>query len=375
MDPGNPRLLDTIRAEIASHGPMSFRRFMELALYEPEHGYYASRADRLGPDGDFVTAGDAGPAFGRCLARQLSEFDALLERPERFRLIELGAGRGLLARDVLDAAQELDAGLARRLSVTLVDRSAAMRAEAAGRVPEAVVLEQPQPDEAGRGCAVAVELFDALPVSRLRRRGERLVEVLVDVDRTGALVELEGAPDEETRALAERHGAAPNDGDEAEVSTELPRVLAAMASTLGRGFLVIVDYGHSAERLYDGRHRRGTLLAYHRHETNEDYLARVGRQDLTAHVNFSALEEAAHGLGLVTLGRTTQDRFLIANGLIELFEPADPSRVHDVRLVRQRLQAMQLIHPHAMGRRFQVLVIGKGLDRRPSLRGLRDPFA
>ncbi len=138
--------------------------------------------------------------------------------------------------------------------------------------------------------------------------------------------------------------------------------------------LIIVDYGASATELYGPAHAGGTLLAYRRHRAHDGYLEQVGEQDLTAHVNFTALEDHARERGLSVLGQTTQDRFLIANGLLEAFESRDESQWRDPREVKRRLQAMQLIHPSAMGRRFRVLLLAKGLDPPPELAGLRDPF-
>jgi SAM-dependent MidA family methyltransferase len=146
-----------------------------------------------------------------------------------------------------------------------------------------------------------------------------------------------------------------------------------MERCLDRGVMLVVDYGERAERLYGPTRPEGTLLAYRRHTTNRDYLRNVGAQDLTAHVNFSALEDRARAIGLAVLGLTTQDRFLIANGILETFRPDDPGRLHDPRRVKARLQAMQLIHPEGMGRRFKVLALAKGC--RPDLAGLRDPFS
>ena len=137
--------------------------------------------------------------------------------------------------------------------------------------------------------------------------------------------------------------------------------------------MLVVDYGERAERLYGVSRPQGTLLAYRRHTTSQEYLEHVGEQDLTAHVNFSALDECARSLGLEVLGLTTQDRFLIANGLLEVFQPDEPERRHDARRVKERLQAMQLIHPEGMGRRFKVLALGKGCS--PELTGFVDPFA
>ncbi len=375
LDPRITALTRRIAAEIASTGPMSFSRFMELALYDPGHGYYASGVGRLGKAGDFFTASDVGSAFAECLASQVVEMDARLGRPERFDLLEFGAGRGLLARDVLDSIQDLDPRLAERLGCALVDASPAMREEAARRVPEARIVA---PDDVGSGhtgCIVAVELFDALPVHRLRRRGGRLVEVFVGCGPGGSLVEVERPTLPEAAALAERYGAAAREGDEAEVSPASVRMLDAMAGTLVRGFILVVDYGYPADELYGPAHPRGTLLAYHRHSTSEDYLARAGEQDLTAHVNFTALEDRARERGLRVLGRTTQDRFLVATGILERLREEDPRRERDPRLVKRRLQALQLLHPEGMGRAFKILLISKDVDPPAELAGLTDPFA
>ncbi len=371
---GNPELLASLREEIRARGPITFARFMERCLYDPQHGYYTRGGARLGRGGDFVTARDAGTAFGECLARQLGELDSVLGHPERFRVVELGAGRGLLARDVRGALAATDPGLAARLHYVLVDRSPGMRETARDNVPGVEIAADPAAG-AGPGCALAVELFDALPVNRVRRRRDELRELLVDLDAAGGLVEREAPPGDELRRWVERYRLAPHDGDEAEIALGAHAALERMTGAITRGFLLIVDYGHSAAELADRRHRRGTLLAYHRHQAHERYLERVGEQDLTAHVNFSALTDRARELGLVPLGRTTQDRFLIANGIVGAFDPGDDADYRDPAGVRRRLRAMQLIHPLGMGRRFHVLAFAKDVHPRPTLRGLADPFA
>jgi len=354
---------------------MTFARFMDLCLNHPAHGYYARGARVIGSAGDYFTASDVGPAFGRCLAAQIGEFDAVLGHPHPFTVVELGGGRGLLARDVLDALRAGLPELGRRTTYVLGEASSAMRAAAAQAAPEARVVS---PERVGRGhvgCAVAVELLDALPVHRVRRRAGRLTEIRVDLDPRDRLVERECDPLPQVLACAEAYGAAPAEGDAAEVCLALARELRKIADSLDRGFIVIVDYGHEAADLHGPAHARGTLLAYHRHRTNEEFLERVGGQDLTAHVNFTALDDAARDLGLAKLGRTTQDRFLIAQGILAPFEEADPDRWRDPARVRERLQVLQLIHPSGMGRTFHVSVFSKGIPPVPRLSGLEDPFA
>jgi SAM-dependent MidA family methyltransferase len=379
-DRGRPELIESLAARIRAHGPLTFAAFMDAVLHDPEHGYYAAGPERLGTGGDFFTASDVGTAFGSCIARQLEEMDRVLGSPDPFVVVEHGAGRGLLARDVGEAITSAGGDLATRLRYVAVDRSPGMREEIARAVPgiEVVDPEEARCGPAAAGCVLGIELLDALPVHRVRRRGDALVEVHVDLDPTAArpkLVEVETTPAPGVAEEARRWGAAPADGDEAEVGLALAPCLRDLAAGVDRGFLVLVDYGHEATELYASHHRRGTLLAYHRHRTSEAYLARVGEQDLTAHVNWSAVDFHAAEAGWERVGRTTQDRFLIANGILERFDQGDEAARRDPRRARERLQAMQLIHPEGMGRRFQVSIHARGLAPTPTLAGLADPFA
>ena len=368
---GHPELLRRLVDEIRAEGPVTFARFMDVALNDPVHGYYASGAARLGRGGDFFTAVDVGPAFGACLARQLVEMDALLDRPKPFRYVECGAGRGFLARDLTGTLEAESPELARRIALTLIDASSGMRAAAAALMPVAEVAAAPGASGGAAGCVVAVELFDALPVHRVRRRGDGLREVRVG-EVGGRLVEVEAPAGDELRAWAAAYGAAPALDDEAEICLSMRPTLAGLAASVDRGFVVIVDYGHEASRMFGPAHRRGTLMAYHRHHAHEDYLARVGEQDLTAHVNLTALRREAEACGLTTAGVTTQDRFLIANGILEGLDADDGG---SLAATKRRLQVKQLIHPDGMGTAFKVAIFSKGMAPPPTVRGVSDPFA
>jgi len=369
---GHPQLVDRIREEIRVSGPITFARFMELALHHPEHGYYAAGAGRLGERGDFITASDLGPAFGRAVAQQVEELDRRLERPPSFDLIEIGAGRGLLARDLLAALETSNQELHRRLRYTAVETSASMRGEIARVAPRVRVADAPP--TAATGCVLNVELFDALPVHRVVRRGGRLEEIGVGWDGE-RFHEVSIEPADDVSAWAERYGAAATDGFAAEVGLGLSGHIEAWDRAIERGFALVLDYGDTSERLYSVERKRGTLMAYHAHRSGEAYLEGVGEQDLTAHVNFTALTDAATARGWRLVGRTTQDRFLIANGILEAFETMDDRTYHDPEAIRQRQGIKRLIHPTGMGRMFQVWVYCKGLDTDPELAGLADPFA
>ena len=364
MPPTQP-LADRIRREIHGDGPISFARFMDLVLYDPEHGYYSRGPVGLGTTGDFFTASDVGSLFGRCVAAQIQEIYDHLGPFDPFHVIEHGCGRGLLARDVLDRLARGSGDLAPRLRYLMVDRSPAMREAARRTVPEAEALAPNEVAPGHEGCVLAVELFDALPVHRVRRVRGRLCELRVDCNAQGEWVERQLDAPEALRDYAERYAVAPDDGQDAEIGLEVPRVLEVIAEGLERGVLLVVDYGHPADVLYGADRPTGTLVAYHRNTINRQFYERVGEQDLTAHVNFTALEDRALELGLVVLGLTTQDRFLIANRVLEVFEAGEPTTWREPRSVKRRMQAMQLIHPEGMGRAFRVLALAKvaGLHR------------
>jgi SAM-dependent MidA family methyltransferase len=343
---------------------------MAHALYDPSDGYYGAGARRLGTQGDFITASDCGSGFGKAIAQQLIEFDGQFDGGE-FQLLEVGCGRGLLARDILDAATELAPDFHKRLAYQLIDQSREMLTSAGANVPEARTSLPAEVEPGARGAVLAVELLDALPVRRLRRRDGQLQEICVGLDEAEQFIELERPCPSDLAALAENFDALPEEGCETEVAPGLEQQLRQIDRWLATGLVVLVDYGDLAGRLY-GRNPRGTLLAYRNHVAHEELLQSLGEQDLTASVNFTAVEKIAVALGWKKLVFTTQDRFLVANGLLQVFEARDMSEATDVEAIKARLQAMTLIHPHAMGRRFKVMVLAKGVE--PELNGLEDPF-
>lgn len=364
---GEPTLLAAIRDGIAEHGWISFAEFMRLALHHPECGYYARGADRIGPQGDFITASDLGPAFGFALARQIREMAERVESEGSFTITEFGAGRGWLARDLVGALVDIPT-----LRYRAVDASTGMR--------DAILTEQVtaySPSElppAAPGVALAVELFDALPVHRVRRRDGELFELGVTLEGE-RLVEHEVVAAEGLQRWATAYGAAAEEGSEAEICLEYDAAFEMLDQSVENGYAIVIDYGDEATRLYSARRHRGTLLAYHRHQTNEDYFDRVGQQDLTAHVNFTALAHAAERAGWQHLGGTTQDRFLIANDILDCFEADSAESYQDPSRVQGRLQLRQLIEPTGMGRIFRVHIFSKRPSSEPTLRGLLDLFA
>ena len=368
-------LVSRIGDEIRRDGPMPFSRFMDLALYDPDGGYYRGPEPRPGRDGDFLTAPEAHPIFGRAVARVLDEAWRRLGEPERFVLREFGAGEGALALAILDGLRRDGSGLAKALRYDPVDIEARRIDAVESRLYESGFgdnLLLPA-DRGGpiAGAVLANEVLDALPVHRLRRRDGVLRELAVDLadDR---FVEVEIEPT--TSALAGRlaaEGIELIDGQTAEICLALDDWIADAAAGLGRGLLLLIDYGHVATDLYDPvRRRDGTLRAYLRHHVHDDPYRHVGRQDLTAHVDVTAVERAAAANGLVHLATTTQAEFLVGADTDELLRAiqADPETSLEAYLeVRSAL--LRLLDPAAMGR-FRVMAFGRDWPAGPPLAAL-----
>jgi SAM-dependent MidA family methyltransferase len=352
----HPALAARIRDEITRAGPMPFARFMELALYDPDGGYYRSAEARPGRGGDFVTAPELHPIFGEVLGRAVEEAWETLGRPEPFVVREHGAGEGALALAMLPTLP-----LAIRYApVEIDDRRVATLNEHLERARLADRLAEPEgPFD---GVVIANEVLDALPVHRVRQVGGGLRELAVDMGEDGEFVEVEVEPT--TPALAGRladEGIELVEGQTAEICLALGDWMATTAAPLRRGLVLLIDYGYPAAELYDPvRRRDGTLRAYVRHQVTDDPYRFVGRQDLTAHVDLTAVERAAHAAGLVTVGITTQAEALMGLGIEDRLRAiqADPATtIEEYTLLRSAL--LRLLDPAAMGR-FRVMIFGRG---------------
>jgi SAM-dependent MidA family methyltransferase len=363
-------ILERIRDEIRRDGPMPFARFMELALYDAEGGYYRGPAARPGRAGDFLTAPELHPIFGASLAVALEDIWMRLGRPEPFVVREFGSGTGTLALAILDELALARSPLRAAVRYEAVDvdprrvEALASRLTAAGHGD---VLDAADPTAAIDGVVLANEVLDALPVHRVRWRDGSLREIAIELDADGGLREMEVEPS--IPALAERlaaEGVELVEGQTAEVGLAADAWIAAAAGRLRRGLLVLIDYGAPAAELFDPvRRRDGTLRAYVRHQVHDDPYRHVGRQDLTAHVDVTAVERAARAAGLTTVGITTQAEALMGLGIEDRLRQvqADPATTfEDYALVRAAL--MRLLDPAAMGR-FRVMAFGRDWPATP----------
>jgi SAM-dependent MidA family methyltransferase len=367
------RALSEILAErIRAGGPISFAEFMLECLYHPTHGYYSRASARR--FGDYYTSVDVHPIFGRLLARQFAEMWERLGSPRPFLLVESGAGVGRLASHILEFSARTLPEFYAALEYVAVERSAARGAEHAARLATHIAARRASsageiPHAIPAGCIFSNELLDALPVHRVVVEHGALREIYVGLDG-GQFIEVPGKPS--MPALEQyfhEQGITLEEGQQAEVCLEACDWIESVGCTLERGFILTVDYGHEARALYDPHHNRGTLLAYRDHTVSENLLDAPGEQDLTAHVNFTALELWGRKAGLIRTGLVTQSQFLVAlgrgNEFADLYEPGNS----EMDKLRARLLLKNLIHPEGLGEKFQVLIQHKGIAP-PPLTGL-----
>ena len=361
---------------IRERGPLTVAEFMSIALYHPEHGYYARAARRTGRNGDFFTSVDVGPAFGAMLARQFEEMWQRLEPDGSFDLVEAGASNGQLARDVLDAARATNPDFYSAIRLHLVDASPAARAAQQEMLaPHAAKVASSGatlPDSV-RGVIYANELLDALPVHSVVMTEHGLREHYVDLDGD-RLIERAGRPS--TEALEEYLRSLNVDlkpGWRCEVNLAALVWMARACCALHRDFLLLVDYGHPAAEIYSARHAGGTLTTFVRHMADPSaegpaWLEEPGTRDITSHVDLTSVQRTAEQFGCSTLGVLDQGYFLLALGLADELATAGPS----VAATRRRLALKTLVVPGGLGSTHKVLVFGRQIQG-PPLRGLSGP--
>ncbi len=373
----NPPPLKTLLLEtIRQFGPVTFERYMALCLYHPEFGYYMQARERTGAAGDYFTSADLHPVFARLLARQAAEMWEALGRPAPFAWVEIGAGRGLFARDFLTWTKENLPDFAAALAYSAVEPGPAQRSRLAERLRGAGleksvhVAENVDELEPAVGCFFSNEQVDAFPVSAVTRRGGRLKEIYVTANGDELVEKLGPISEPAVAAYVARYAKSLEEDQRVEVNLNALRWLPSVAAKLARGFVITVDYGDLADFLYTENRPRGTLLAYRGHMTSEDFFTTPGENDLTAHVNFTALIDKGKECGLELTGFTTQEKFLMAlgeaNEFADLYDPGQ----NELQKLQARLKLKRLISPADMGSVFKVLIQHHGVAA-PRLTGLK----
>lgn len=360
-----------IREELATDGRMTFARYLGLVLYHPRFGYYSSDSPPIGPDGDFYTSTDVSPLFGAAIGRQLYEMWCLLGHPDPFSVLEYGAGKGLLAADVLGWTGAAHPDMFRSISYLIVEISSSLRRRQAERLIGLPVSWMPQDAiEPGSltGCVLSNEVADALPFHRVQQLDGELRELWVVEGHKSLREEPQELSTPALREYLSRHGVQLRDGQKAEVRLAAAPWARAQVAALNRGFVLTIDYGDLSDRLYTADRFEGSLRCYYRHTSNQEPFVRIGEQDITAHVNFSDLVNAYRTAGAEITGFTTQAFFLASLGLGEALAGAQERALTRDEWERDRNAVQQLILPDGLGS-FKVLLTHKGVEN-PQLRGL-----
>lgn len=352
------RLHRLILQDIAQQGGwIPFSRFMELALYAPGLGYYTAGARKFGQDGDFVTAPEISPLFGRVLAKQAAE---IMAHSAPF-ILELGAGSGKLAADMLLELERLGSLPEHysilEVSADLRERQQALLRERAPHLHERVSWLDQLPD-AISGAVIGNEVLDALPVHLVRWSGGEILERGVSSEAESFVWH-----DRVAQTPALLHSAQriqPPEGYQSEISLASCGLAHSLSERLQKGVLLFMDYGFGSREFYHPQRAHGTLMCHYRHHAHDDPFFLVGLQDITAHVDFSAIAESAVDGGAQLLGYTSQAHFLINNDITQLLQAVSPESLRDYLPLSIQLQ--KLTSPAEMGELFKVIALGKGVE-------------
>jgi SAM-dependent MidA family methyltransferase len=349
---------------------ITFAEYMDLVLYHPQHGYYASNSNQISERGDFLTSPHLADDFGEMLTIQLYQIWQILGAPSLFRIVEMGAGQGLLAAQILAYSQQEYPDFRRSIDYIIIETAPAMIAAQQAKLKDLPVRWcdwEDIPDRSISGCFLSNELIDALPVHQVVVTKDKLQEIYVTASEQDRVFN-ESIDELSTDKLAkywqlnrinllsDRYP----DGYRTEVNLAALDWLKLVARKLQRGYTISIDYGYSADRYYNPMRSQGTLQCYYQHAHHNDPYIQIGNQDLTAHVDFTALQNQGELLGLQTVGFTQQGLFLMALGLGERIAAISSSSGEIQSLLQRRQNLHQLIDPIGLGK-FGVLIQSQGL--------------
>ena len=356
------KLHEIVLSEINKQGgKISFRDFMDICLYYPEFGYYQTNSEKTGKHGDFYTAPNVSKVFGEVIADYIYSLWIELQEPENFSIVEFGAGKGQLAYSIIEQLQNYTQ-LNNSFTYYIIDASSSFQKQQKQLLTNKSVKWVVDIEEIGQpitGCILSNELLDAFPIHWVRYHNNNLQEKYVAYDELENQFEI--IYKQASKEL-EEYFAMQNvdlfEGQEAEVNLMALNWLEKCATALTKGYILTIDYGYLAEELYAPHRKLGTLLCYYRHTVNNSPLERIGRQDITSHVNFTQLMRWGEQLGLDTIAYTTQQQFLIEQGILTKLSNDVALNPFD-QAYKRNASIKQLIMPTAMGEAFKVLILKK----------------
>ena len=371
---------------------ITFAEYMDMVLYHPEHGYYSSDAVKIGFRGsDFFTSASLGADFGELLAKQFYQMWEILDKPIHFDLVEMGAGQGILASHILNYIQQEYPDFFGAVKYIIVEKSQSLKQEQQQRLQDFAVdwcnLEE-IPSKSINGCCFSNELVDAFPVHQFTLAAGELQEIYVtlaelnretseiQIIRDPLFIEIIGEPS--TPQLGEYLQLVGIDlsqntyenGYRSEINLAALNWLGIVADCLGRGYMLTIDYGYPAHRYYNPRRSQGTLQCYYQHRHHDNPYINIGQQDITAHVDFTALSSWGERCGLKNMGWTQQGLFLMALGIGERIAALSSQQQPISQLLQRREGLHQLINPGGLGN-FGVLVQSRGLTEQQASQTLQ----
>ncbi|GER94821.1 SAM-dependent methyltransferase [hot springs metagenome] len=365
-------LKQKIIEKIRSEGPINFETFMEMTLYYPGLGYYTKDSAKIGRTGDFYTSPHLHSIFGAMIGKQMMEMWELIGRPEIFHVVEMGAGMGYLAKDMLEylsgskSNDKRQKDIFEHLKYTIVELNLAVKTKQQELLSEFMDkvnwISNLNELESVTGCFLSNELLDAFPV-RLVEMDNEIKEIYVSLNGDD-FVEIKMPCTREVEEYFREFGIELPKGFRTEANLKIKSWLKEVSNKLFKGFVLTIDYGYPAEDYYSEDRNRGTLLCYHQHQINENPYQNIGEQDLTAHVNFSSLKKWGDELGLKTIGFCPQGTYLVSLGIDEVINEiyGDSPDFFEIAKIKG------LILPQGMGESHKVMVQYKG-DGEPILRG------
>lgn len=361
-------LSDLIIEKIRDVGPISFREFMEMCLYYPELGYYTSSQNHIGTEGDFYTSATLTPAFGITIARQIEEMWQQLGG-ETFTIVEYGGNTGSLCHDILLGLRHNEQ-LYDRLRYRIIERSPITAYKKQNRFSENVTYHSSINEfDIDQGCILSNELLDNFSVHRVIME-EELKEVFIDYQ--DGFIEITRPARPELKEYFGELGVQLPKGFHTEINLQAIPWLVEVAKAMNRGYVLTIDYGYPSEELYRPQRRDGTILSYYKHAVSDNLYNHIGEQDITSHVNFSALSRWGHKNGLTDCGFTDQCHFLLSLGVQDVVRDL-VSQENNLIMAAKKASFLNYILLMDMGTKFKVLIQKKG-DCTKDLSGLRLPY-
>ncbi|WP_457622342.1 class I SAM-dependent methyltransferase [Persephonella sp.] len=368
---GKEELISIIKDRIKKEGAISFRDFMDMALYYPELGYYTSPKAKIGGYGDFFTASELDKAFGELLGKQFVEIYQKLDE-KKFQIVEIGAGKGYLAYDILSFLKNSHKDVYSNTEYVIIEKSpyhVDLQKEILKGfdnvrwVQDIIDFE----DESVTGVIFSNELFDSFPVHVIRKINGKIYEVYITLDQDDNVKEILKEPSEDIKRYLRELNIHIPEGMTTEINLDAADYIQKIGRKLKKGYVITIDYGYPSAELYKYYRMKGTLLCYYKHRYSENFYENVGLQDITSHVNFSALNYYGKIAGLELTGFTDQAHFLTNLGLMDIFAQLQEKGDYESYERLNRLKTLVL--PKGMGEKFKVLVQHKNVDS-PNLKGL-----